>query len=198
MVGEMAEGSKEQELVDRFKETGDRSAFAALIELYERRVYRYGYRMCGHAQDAEDVVQDTFLSAFRYLKDFRGQSSLSSWLYKIASSACIEKRRLRKDQPRNVLSLNESVPGQLGETAELTERPEELAVRAEMRRSLEQALAALPENHRMILLLRDVEGFSTREVAEILDVTESAAKVRLHRARSVLQRKYLEVTGRQS
>ncbi len=183
-------------LVERFKVHGDKRAFEAILSKYENQVYRFGYRMCGHPQDAEDIVQDTFESAYRYLKDFRGEASLLSWLLKIASSACIKKRRLRKDQPKNLLSY-EALQEVGGAEVELAtpqaETPADQIVASEMKKKLEELLHTIPEHYRIVLVLRDIEGVSSREAAEALDISETAAKVRLHRARAMLFKKFEEV-----
>lgn len=183
-------------LVERFRANGDRRAFEAIISKYENQVYRFGFRMCGQAQDAEDIVQDTFESAYRYLKDFRGEASLLSWLLKIASSACIKKRRLRKDQPKNLLSYEELQEAGSAEADLATpsrQTPAEQVLESEMKKKLEDLLQHIPEHYRVVLVLRDLEGVSSREVAETLDISETAAKVRLHRARAMLFKKFEEV-----
>ncbi len=186
----------DQVLIERFKEKGDRRAFESIISKYENQIFRFGFRMCGQVQDAEDIVQDTFESAYRYLKDFRGEASLLSWLLKIASSACIKKRRLRKDQPKNLLSFEElqeegsSEPELAGPSRQ---SPAEQVLESEMKKKLEELLHDIPEHYRVVLVLRDLEGVSSREVAETLDISETAAKVRLHRARAMLFKRFEEV-----
>lgn len=185
---------EDSELITRFKQHNDSAAFAALIAKYENRVYRFGLKMCGHVEDAEDVVQDTFVSAFRFLKDFRGDASLLTWLMKIASSACLKKRRLRKNQPRDFLPFDEAPePGRGLEESSQSQRPEGLVISREIHERLQTAIAKLPEHYRIVLVLRDMEGLSVKETAETLDLTESAVKVRLHRARAMLFRLYNEV-----
>lgn len=184
-------------LVQRFKEQGDRRAFEEIISKYENRIFRFGFRMCGQLQDAEDVVQDTFVSAYRYLKDFRGEASLLSWLLKIASSVCIKKRRLKKDEPRNHLSLEHmQEEGNADSEVHGDEKlsPASLVLDNEMREMIQGLLDDIPEHYRIVIVLRDMEGLSTREVAEALDISESAAKVRLHRARAMLFKRFTEVT----
>lgn len=183
-------------LIERFREKGDKRAFEAIISKYENQIYRFGFRMCGQAQDAEDVVQDTFVSAYRYLKDFRGEASLLSWLLKIASSACIKKRRLRKDQPKNLLSyeeLQEAGSAEADLASPARHSPAEEVLQSEMKKKLEELLQHIPEHYRIVLVLRDLEGVSTQEVAETLEISETAAKVRLHRARAMLFKKFEEV-----
>jgi len=183
-------------LVERFKEHNDQRAFEAIINKYENQIYRFGFRMCGQAQDAEDVVQDTFVSAYRYLKGLRGDASLLTWLLKIASSACLKKRRLKKDEPRRHVSLDDVQDNGAVESAAKTDEdvsPVSLVISHEVRRRLQEVLAEIPEHYRVVLVLRDLEGLSTKEVADTLEITESAAKVRLHRARSMLYKLLAEV-----
>jgi RNA polymerase sigma-70 factor, ECF subfamily len=185
---------EDSELIAAFRTDQDSRAFEKLMERYENRVYRFGFKMCGHVQDAEDVVQDTFVSAFRYLKDFRGDSSVLTWLMKIASSACLKKRRLKKNQPKSFASFEElserSTAGSGGGTGE---GPERLTQSREVRDKLQSAISLLPQNYRVVLVLRDMEGLSVRETAEALELSESAVKVRLHRARAKLFKLYKEV-----
>ncbi len=177
-------------LVERFRELGDRTAFQQIIEKYENRIYRFGFRMCGHREDAEDVVQDTFINAFRYLKDFRGEASLLSWLLRIASSACIKKRRLRKNQPRQLLEFEET--GETGSAgiadpaAVRHPTPHEALSRAEAQELLRRALEKIPASYRAVLVLREMEGLSGKETSEALGISEGAVKVRLHRARAMV------------
>jgi len=181
-------------LVTRFREQGDRTAFQEIIEKYENRIYRFGFRMCGHRQDAEDVVQDTFISAFRYLKDFRGEATLLSWLLRIASSACIKKRRLRKNEPRQLLEFEDSgETGAVSTASSLSGRPStphDSVAGAEVRELLRRAVAAIPANYRAVLVLREMEGLSGRETAEALGISEGAVKVRLHRARAMVYKAF--------
>lgn len=187
---------EDQVLVQRFQSSGDRAAFEELISRYEARIFRFGFRMCGHEQDAEDVVQDTFVSAYRYLKGFRGEASLLTWLLKIASSACLKKRRLKKNEPRNHVPFDDLQSQATGE-AQLDSppgpTPDAEVLSAEVRAKLHEALAAIPAHYRQVLVLRELEGMSTKEVAEILELTESAVKVRLHRARGMVYQEFERV-----
>jgi RNA polymerase sigma-70 factor, ECF subfamily len=183
-------------LISKFKESGDRRAFENIISKYEDRIFRFGFRMCGQVQDAEDVVQDTFVSAFRYLKDFREEASLLSWLLKIASSACLKKRRLKKNEPRHHVPYEELALGPTGEPPrkeDLAERPDELVQSAEVQRLFREALAQLPPIYKEIVALREMEGLSGKDVAASLGISESAVKVRLHRARAMMFTEFKKV-----
>ncbi len=180
-------------LVERFQKGGDRAAFEELIARYENQIFRFGFRMCGQEQDAEDVVQDTFVSAYRYLKGFRGDASLLTWLLKIASSACLKKRRLKKNEPRNHVPFEELQAQPAGEAridGPQNPTPDTEVLSAEVRAKFYEALEAIPSHYRRVLVLRELEGKSTREVATLLDLTESAVKVRLHRARKMVHKAF--------
>ena len=155
-------------------------------------IYRYAHRLCGEAESAKDLVQETFLNAYRGLKDFRGESQVSTWLYTIASRACIRMRRKRKGQPEHELSLDEFVPTSEGEFRLQIPMdglsPEEALQNKELRQALDQAIEKLPKKYRMALVLRDMEGLSAKEVGTIMGVNERAVKSRLHRARLFVRR----------
>jgi len=173
----------------------DGKAVAAFDRLYREhvdRIYRFAQRMCGQADDAQDLVQDTFLNAYRGLKTFRGDAQISTWLYAIASRACIRMRRKRKGEPERELSLDEFIPTSEGEfrlqipTDGLT--PEEALENKELRRALHQAIQKLPKKYRLVLVLRDMEGLTAKEVGSIMGLNERAVKSRLHRARLFVRR----------
>jgi RNA polymerase sigma-70 factor, ECF subfamily len=155
-------------------------------------IYRYAYRLCGEAESAKDLVQETFLHAYQGLKDFRGEARVSTWLYTIASRACIRMRRKRKGQPEHELSIEEFVPTSEGEYRLQIPMdglsPEEALQNKELRKALDHAIEKLPQKYRMVLVLRDMEGFSAKEVGTIMGLNERAVKSRLHRARLFVRR----------
>jgi RNA polymerase sigma-70 factor (ECF subfamily) len=168
----------------------DGKAVAAFDRLYRDhidRMYRFAQRLCGSPEDAKDLVQETFLSAYRSLQDFRGESSPSTWLYTIAAHACQRMRRKRKGEPERELSLDALIPTSDGDMPiqvpgdDLS--PEARLEYKELRRSLFSAVHKLPKKYRMVLVLRDMEGLSAREVGAVMGLTERAVKSRLHRAR---------------
>jgi len=157
-------------------QTGDRSAIDELLERYESRIYRFGLRMCGDEESARDVLQDTLLAAFRNLTGFRGEASLSTWLYQIARSYCIKARR----GPRPPAPLADDVPDR--------EPPPDLQAHArEIGEALAAAIAALPADQREAVVLRDVQGLSADEAARVAGIEIRALKSRLHRARLALR-----------
>jgi RNA polymerase sigma-70 factor (ECF subfamily) len=149
--------------------------------------------MCRNPSDAEDMVQETFLNVFRYLKDFRYETKFKNWIYRIAASTCIKKRRKSKFAPERELSLEEFIPKDEAEaqtpTPEWALLPLDSLLNAELADMINQAIQSLPEKYRLVIVLRDIEGFSTAETAQILGLSASNVKVRLHRARLFLRDK---------
>lgn len=173
--------------------SGHKSLFHDLVKKYEQKLYNFGLRMCGETRDAEDMVQDTFLNVYRYLGDFRYEASFKNWLYRIASSACIKKRRKSKFAPKKDISLEdfitegkENIPDSLPQWAS---EPLEKILNSELSENIQESILSLPEKYRIVLVLRDIEGFSTGETAQILNIKPASVKVRLHRARLFLREK---------
>lgn len=157
---------------------GDPTLLNDLINCFQDDLIRFLQHRCGHTGDAEDATQDTFESAIRYLDGYRGESSLKSWLYRLASSACVKMRRGRKNDPK----LHESLDVDKAERAKQLSQEIESMLEARLM-PLEKAFGELGQTDRSVLLLRDGEELSIAEIAEKLDLTESATKSRLHRAR---------------
>ena len=173
--------------------SGQVDKFHDLVKRYDQKLYNFSLRMCRDHSDAEDMVQDTFLNVFRYLKDFRYETKFKNWLYKVAASTCIKKRRKSKFAPEKELSLDEfrpseeaEVPDQIPEWALM---PLDKLLNEELAGSINQGILSLPKKYRMVIVLRDVEGFSTAETAQILNLSPANVKVRLHRARLYLRDK---------
>lgn len=188
------------ELVGR-AQAGDVEAFEALTNRYEQRVYSLGLRMLRQEQDAEDVTQQTFLSAVENLAGFRGEASFSTWLLRIATHAALKVIRKRKGL--DTVSLEEATEDANDAEAvphpeyiaDWRQSPEELVHRNELRRLLDDALAGLDEKHRLVFLLRDVEGLSVKETADALGLSEANTKVRLLRARLQLRERLTRTLG---
>lgn len=157
---------------------GDRTAVEVLLERYQARIYRFGLRLCGDPSDAEDVVQETMLAMAKALPSFRGEASLSTWLYSIARSHCV--RRRRKKPPVTELSALDADAPEVEDPAPNAER---LAEDRELEAVLQAAIARLPAPDREVLVLRDVEGLTAPEVAKVVGLSVDAVKSRLHRAR---------------
>jgi RNA polymerase sigma-70 factor (ECF subfamily) len=167
---------------------GDTRAFDELVVRYRDRVFRLSFKILRHEDDAAEAMQDAFLSAFRGLKNFKAESTFSTWLYRIATNASLMKYRKRRD---NLVSLEQSQsPNEDAEPLQLvdwSQRPEDELLNTETRTVMEEAVERLPEDLRTVFLLRDVQELSNAEVAEILDLTVAAVKSRLHRARLTLR-----------
>jgi RNA polymerase sigma-70 factor (ECF subfamily) len=161
--------------------SGDREALSRLLEELAPMVHRFGMRMCRHEADAEDVLQDTLLSIADHLNEFEGRASLASWVFMLARTACARRRRGLKNRPH----LPEEAAG--ARASNEHDSPESAADRGELRAKLERALAALSDEQREVVLLRDMEGLSAPEVATALNLSVEAVKSRLHRARASLR-----------
>ena len=192
--------ASDTELVARAK-AGELHAFEALTNLYEQRVYSLALRMLRHEQDAEDVTQQTFLSALENLEGFRGDAAFATWLLRIATHAALKV--IRKRRGLDTVSLEEAVEAAEADgplphpeyIADWRQSPEQLVLNNETQRLLDDALARLDEKHRLVFLLRDVEGLSVKETAEALGLSEANTKVRLLRARLQLREQLTEALG---
>lgn len=188
------DAATDTELLQRIRRD-DPGAFDALVDRYGDRILGLGLRMCGEREDARDVLQETLIKAFESLKTLKEPKALRSWLYRVASNACLMKRRKGKFEPKRELSLEQLMPGSPESAAfEIPDRndgPDDTAARNEVRSAVHRAIRELPPNYRIVLLLRDIEQLSTREVAEALELPETTIKMRLHRARLGV-RKFLE------
>ncbi|NUO49017.1 MAG: sigma-70 family RNA polymerase sigma factor [Polyangiaceae bacterium] len=160
---------------------GDDAAMGRLLARHAPAIYRFGVKMCRDPEDAKDVLQDTLLSAARGIREFRGESSLSTWLYKVAHSYCIKKRRSSKFAPTETVSLD--AEGVLDAPA-TDKAPDEAVADRQLSTLLDRAIAALEPANREVLVLRDVEGLTAPEVADVLGLSVQAVKSRLHRARA--------------
>ena len=163
--------------------TGDAGALEALLLRYQPRVYGFGMRMCGDPEDAKDVLQETLLTMARSIRDFRGASSISTWLFAIARSFCVQKRRRGRSVSAEPLASDADRQSGAGQVPHPGPGPAEDLENREVEAVLAAAIARLPAIYREVLLLRDVEGLSAPQVAEVLGVRISAVKSRLHRAR---------------
>jgi RNA polymerase sigma-70 factor (ECF subfamily) len=169
---------------------GDKQALTQLVEKHLQQIYRVALRMCGNTNDAEETLQETFLSAIKSLPQFEGRAQFSTWLYRIASNTCLMKRRREAREPK-MLPIEIEGSAEAFVTPRLLEDwsalPLNVALDNELHDKLQEAIAALPPALRIIFIWRDLEGLSTAETAEILGISEGAVKVRLHRARQQLR-----------
>ncbi|HSQ26781.1 MAG TPA: sigma-70 family RNA polymerase sigma factor [Anaerolineales bacterium] len=168
---------------------GDRAEFARLVETYSGVIYRLAIKMLNNPQDAEDILQETFIKAYQHLSNFDGRSSLSTWLYRIATNEALMFLRKRKlvtfsmDEPLDN-SDEDQEPIQIVDWCCL---PEQELMSSEARSYMDQAIQELPHSLRVVFLLRDIEGLSTLETGEVLNLSETAVKTRLSRARMRLR-----------
>ncbi|HEY6562319.1 MAG TPA: sigma-70 family RNA polymerase sigma factor [Polyangiaceae bacterium] len=174
---------------------GDRQAIETLLERHQAQVYRFGMKMCRDPEDAKDVLQDTLLAMARGVRDFRGASSISTWLYTIARSFCIKKRRRSKFAPVEERSLDTEMTADARQLTDPALSPDEALAGKEVERALEQAIRTLEPMYREVLLLRDVEGLTAPEVAEVIGVRVQTVKSRLHRARLSVRAQVAPVLG---
>ena len=173
--------------------SGEVDKFQDLVKRYEAKLYNFSLRMCRDPSDAEDMIQDTFLNVFRYLKNFRHETKFKNWLYKVAASTCFKKRRKSKFAPDKELSLEEFLPNDEAEKPDHVPQwalmPLDKLLNEELAGVINKTIITLPKKYRMVILLRDIEGFSTTETAQILNLSPSNVKVRLHRSRLYLRDK---------
>ncbi|MGE3276264.1 MAG: sigma-70 family RNA polymerase sigma factor [Vicinamibacterales bacterium] len=181
---------EESALLERLR-AGDDEAYETLVRQHGPRLMAVARRFLASEDDARDVVQDAFLSAFRSLGRFEGQARLSTWLHRIVVNAALMKLRTRRRKPEE--PLDPLLPayrddGHHAERFSSWDEPADVALeRRETRDLVRRLIDELPETYRTVLLLRDIEGFGTDETAELLGVTPNAAKIRLHRARQALR-----------
>jgi RNA polymerase sigma-70 factor (ECF subfamily) len=168
---------------------GDLGAFEQLVKRYDRNVFRIAQHITQNREDAEDVVQDAFLKSYENLGQFQGQSKFYTWLVRIAVNEALMK--LRRRRPERMVSLDEDVKTEDDsmprEIADWSPNPEQLYTQAELRDILQRTIHGLPPSFRTVFVLRDVEGLSTEETAEALDLSIPAVKSRLLRARLQLR-----------
>lgn len=173
---------------------GDTEAFRTIVERYQERVYNVAFQMTGSHEDSLDLAQDSFLRVFRALSSFKGDSSLGTWIHRIAHNIVIDELRKRRRRPVVAMSTDTVVITEDGEhmlewSAPMDEAPEEQLLRAEKKREIEQALQRISPEHRSVLVMRDIEGLTYEEVAEVLGLNVGTVKSRLNRARLALREK---------
>ena len=180
----------DRDLVDSIVR-GNAGLFHVLVEKYQKKLYNFGLKICKDSQDAEDLVQESFINVFKYLKDFRQETKFKNWMYLIASSVCYKMRRKSKFAPDRELPLEDYLPeGHTTTDSAIPEwaiEPVDQLLNQELSEQIKAAVSKLPSDYRLVLVLRDMEGFSTEETAGILKITSANVKVRLHRARLFLR-----------
>jgi RNA polymerase sigma-70 factor (ECF subfamily) len=196
-----AEPNPDAELIVAAR-NGDIPAFEKLVERYRGRVYSLALRMLQNPTDAEEVVQETFLSAFQNLPRFRGESQFGSWLHRICANFCLMRIRHRKvvdgaTEPLGEPEFDDRGHMVIGEGVDWSARADDKIADAELHQAIEDAVARLPPEHRAVFLLKDTEGLSYEEIAETVGASVAAIKSRLHRARLALRQAIDEFFARE-
>jgi RNA polymerase sigma-70 factor (ECF subfamily) len=185
----VAKRKSDLELIEEFRK-GEQSSFEELLSRYSNKVFSLASRLTRNNEDAEEVLQDVFVTVHRKITSFEGKSSFSSWLYRVTVNAAFMK--LRKRRQDTSISLEDLV--QQTNTVAALKSPESAyvdsqSIRNQMLEALESAIRKLPDDYRPVFILRDVDGLTSREVSRILDLTVPAVKSRLHRSRLMLRRR---------
>ena len=176
-------GLDERELIRRAGR-GDAYAFEQLMAAHENKMYAVALRMCGNREDAQDCLQEAMLRVYRAMSGFKGQSSFSTWVYRITMNSCLDELRRRKS--RTATSLDAMLENGFSPSDE-SDTPEQSSLRSEQRRVLERAIAELPEDMRAAIVLRDIQGCSYDEIAHALDANVGTIKSRISRGREKLR-----------
>ena len=178
----------ERDMIERAS-GGDAAAFNRLMEQHERRMYAVALRMCGNREDAQDCLQEAMLRVYRAIGGFKGQSSFSTWVYRITMNTCLDELRRKKNSQSasldNLLEMGWS-------PTDDSNAPEKQAMRSELRRNLNRAIQELPEEMRAAVVLRDIQGFSYDEIARMLEINVGTIKSRISRGREKLREKLKE------
>lgn len=181
----MTEQLQEQQWVDAAR-SGDQDAFAELVRLYEKRVFALTVRMCRNPEDAAEAAQEAFLSAWQGLPFFRGESSFSTWLYRLASNACVDLMR-REGRRRAAAGPSLDDESLDLDVADTLPTPEKAAENRELREEIEAGLRALSPEHRQVLILREIHQLRYDEIAQTLDLDVGTVKSRINRGRKQLR-----------
>ena len=181
---------------------GDQRAFKLLVERYQRKVYAVALGMLKDKEEAMDVSQEAFVKVYKYLDHFKGDSSFYTWLYRITVNICIDVMRRKGSAGGDPVEFDESIDNDLSEArigalgSRLGTNPQKSALRRELAEKIQEALAAVPEKHRAILLLREIEGMSYEDLSRTLDIPKGTVMSRLFHARAKVQKilsEYLEL-----
>jgi len=179
----------DSELVKR-AQRGNAPAFEELVKRYERKVYNIAYRMLSNEEEAKDALQDTFIRAYRFIKKFKGDSSFYTWLYRITTNVCLTRLKRRKGKESVTVSLDEPIQNDddtVRELSDETHGPEILFKRRQTQQAIQNAISELPSDYRSVIVLRDLQGLSNKEVSKALRLSIAAVKSRLHRGRIFLR-----------
>jgi len=185
---------EESKLVELAR-SGDRQALSQLVKNNEQTVYNFSFKICRNRDKAEHIMQETFFSMIKSLHQFDGNSKISTWLYRIVSNHCL--MLARKDKSKTFVSIdNDDELYEDKYTADWSNIPNQNIENTELRKILDESIDKLSPEYRIVFLLRDVEGLSTEETAELTELTVPAVKSRLHRARAFLRKELNEAFSR--
>src|SRR5713101_3464213 len=194
---ERGAGPPDDRSLVRAAQGGDAHAFRALVERYQRRVYQLALGMVRDSDEAMDITQETFVRVHRYLPSFKGDSSFFTWTYRIAMNLCLDAQR-RKGRAERIDATEgdeAEIEAAMDPPSAALAGPQRAALNSELKEKIEEALAGLSENHRSILLLREVEGLSYEELAKVLGIRKGTVMSRLFHARLKMQKKLREYLG---
>jgi RNA polymerase sigma-70 factor, ECF subfamily len=182
----------------RAVQAGDTHAMETLLMKAQEVAYRFSLLVCGRADDADDAMQEALLKTYRYAARIREPEAFRAWLYRTVRNACLIGRRRRANEPEHFVSLDDTASDMDGRERQVDavdsgHDPERQAINSSLRSRLRRSLAAVPRPYRVVVVLREIEGLSTREVAEVMGISEANVKTRLHRARLLL-REHLEMS----
>jgi len=192
---EQVQQVQERRLIRRLKR-GDERAFATLVRTYQQRVFNMVFRMLGNREEAEDVAQDVFVTVFQSAASFRGDSKFSTWLYRVTINHCknrlkyLKRRGRHMGRPLDEIAEHELARGSGDAQPKFHSsipRPDDMAVGRQLERIIQQEMARMDEDHRVLLVLRDIQGLSYQEMAEVTGLNIGTIKSRLHRARLALK-----------
>jgi RNA polymerase sigma-70 factor (ECF subfamily) len=186
---------RERRLIRRLRDR-DEGAFREMMRTYHQQVYNLIFRMLGNREEAEDLAQEVFVTVFKSIDSFRGDAKFSTWLYRIAANHCknrykyLSRRRFHAAQPLDELSERDSAGRDGGPSVHLQAQisePDEILAGKRLEAAVQEAIASLDDEHRLLVVLRDVQGLSYQEIATITQLAEGTVKSRLHRARMALK-----------
>jgi RNA polymerase sigma-70 factor (ECF subfamily) len=191
--GESMARKTDAQLVEELKR-GDSRAFTELVNRHHAKVYQLALKLTRNETDAEDVMQETFLRVYNRIGTFRGEAAFSSWLYRIAANVCFAKLgERRKHEHVDIDEVQpEAEPGPSQAVSDWSRQPDSVLLSKEALEVLDEAISKLPEDFRVVVVLRDIQGLSNSQVADILNLTVAAVKSRLHRARLFLRKELSE------
>jgi len=188
-------GLTDEHLVEQFLQ-GNMSAFEELVIRYEQKVFQLAFRLSGNPDDASDLAQEAFLKVYKSLEQWRGKATFSTWLYRIVTNTFLDDMRKRKRRPLVALSLDASIPTEDGEVLRefpsTDPSPEQEYLQRELQQIVLTALSELAPDYRVVLALRDIQGHTYEEIAQITQLNIGTVKSRISRARAAMRKKLLE------